>query len=104
MLGQVCRIRLLPKQVINKQSQKTTASHVSTYVGGVGAVHEAVLEQERDAVGEKGVALHLTQADTAVPLAALHGLPRLGVHRARRSHLELVRHLQDGKVQHIPLG
>lgn len=53
----------------------------------VGAVHEAVVEEEGGTVAEEGVALHLPQADAALILAALDGLPRELVHGARGSNL-----------------
>mmetsp|Transcript_2207 Transcript_2207/g.6657 ORF Transcript_2207/g.6657 Transcript_2207/m.6657 type:complete len:452 (-) Transcript_2207:1102-2457(-) len=58
----------------------------------IGAVEEAVVEEEGGAVCKERVALHLAQADAAVELAPLDGLPRLRVHRALGAHLVLVGH------------
>ncbi|GIX64658.1 aldehyde dehydrogenase family protein [Babesia caballi] len=54
---------------------------LGAHVGGVrvGAVHEAVLQESRGAVGDQRVALHLAETDAAAVLAALDGLLGDGV-------------------------
>jgi len=69
--------------------------------GGVGAVHEAVLEDEGGAVGEERVALHLADADTTTLGSTFDGLARERVDGARRAHLELVvDHVTQALVVH----
>lgn len=55
----------------------------------IGAVHEAVVEEEGGPVTQEGVAFHLSQAHAALVLAALDGLSRELVHGARCSHLRV---------------
>ena len=48
------------------------------------------MEEVRRAVGEQRIALHLAKADAAAEFAPLDRLPRQGVHRAYRPHLQRV--------------
>lgn len=57
------------------------------YLRLVGAVEQAVVQQEGGAVRGERVALHLSEAHAAAAPPPLHGLPRQRVHRARRADL-----------------
>jgi len=54
------------------------------------AVHEAVLEEEGDTVGEEGVTFHLSEPDATGTFATLYRLVCQVVNGAGGAHLELV--------------
>lgn len=64
----------------------------SRHLALVGAVEQAVLQQEGGAVRDERVALHLAEAHAAPAAPPLDGLPRERVHGARGAHLPLVGH------------
>jgi hypothetical protein len=58
----------------------------------VRAVHQAILQAERDTMAQQCIALHLPQADATMLLAALDWLASNGVDWSRAAHLRLVAH------------
>lgn len=71
--------------------------------GAVGAVEQAVLQQEGRAVGQQRIPLHLPKADPAFHVPPLDGLVGDGVSGPRGPHLELVGdHVTQALVVHHP--
>ena len=64
---------------------KRIRARANSHRRGVGAVEETVLQQERRAVAEKRVTLHLAKTHTAVTFAALARRDIAGVRRVKET-------------------
>ena len=66
------------------------------------AVHEAILEQIRGAVGEERVAFHLSKANATRTLTPLDGLAGEVVHRSSGPNLKFIRdHMTEALVVNV---
>ena len=84
------RRRLLLRQLLCRRRQNAAAAVAHHRHVPVRRVQQTLVQQERRAVGDDRVTLHLAQTDAAVLLAALQRLARQLVDGARGAHLRLV--------------
>mmetsp|Transcript_29419 Transcript_29419/g.73543 ORF Transcript_29419/g.73543 Transcript_29419/m.73543 type:complete len:678 (+) Transcript_29419:260-2293(+) len=76
----------------HRRREQRAALAADERLGLIGAMQQPLLHDERRAVRQQRVALHLSEPDASVDLAPMHRLVCDLVDRPRRSHLVLVGH------------
>ena len=92
-LGPLARVLAALKRLVlevGHRDEPAGLAHVDAI--GVGLVHETLLEERRGAVGDDAIALHLSEAQTAVPRPTLHRLAGQDLHRAAAARVDLIVH------------